>query len=230
VEKGGLAKDGELPLAHAGFTLDARDHYQGVLEDVLVVELGLLLDVHRLHELRHDVSHETQAHEGSQTQRDVLRGKDLLELVPDALGGDALEPVGVLPDGALEVRRQSKGPLRLAQGRLEANRPQHPQGIVAHPVQRVADGAYHAGFEILAPLEGIQDLTRDRVRRNSVDREVPPRKVLLQALAEADLRVPAPLRIQVAPVRRDIDLVAVNLRDDRAESLPHRPQVLRVRP
>src|SRR5215212_1769389 len=64
VEKGGLTQDGEVPLTHAGFALDARDHDQGVLEDVLVVKLGLLLDVDRLHELRHDVGHEPQAHEG----------------------------------------------------------------------------------------------------------------------------------------------------------------------
>src|SRR5918999_3090178 len=63
VEKGRLAQD--------GVRLDAPYHEQGVLEDVLVVELGLLLDVHRLHELRHDVGHEVEAHEGSQARRGV---------------------------------------------------------------------------------------------------------------------------------------------------------------
>ncbi len=85
VEEGGLAQDGEVPLAHVGIVSDALDDYQGVLEDVLVVELGLLLDVHRLHELGHDVGHEPEAHERPQAPRDVLREQDLLELVPDAL-------------------------------------------------------------------------------------------------------------------------------------------------
>src|SRR5918998_228700 len=82
VEKGRLAQD--------GIFLDVLRHYEGVLEDVLVVELRLLLDVQRLQELRHDVPHEVEAHEGTQTSRYVVGGKNLLELLPYALGADAL--------------------------------------------------------------------------------------------------------------------------------------------
>src|SRR5215208_7625095 len=228
VEKGGLAKDGEPPLAHAGFTLDARDHYQGVLEDVLVVELGLLLDVHRLHELRHDVAHEVEAHQGPQTPGYVLRAEDLLELVPDTLGAYAFEPVRVLLDGALEVGRHGEGLLGGAQSRLEAYRPQHPQGVVAHPVQRVPDGTDHTPLQVFAPLEGVEDLTGQSIRRYGVYREVPASQVFLQTIPESHFGVPATLRIKVAAVRRDVYLDAVYLRDDRAEPLPHRPQVLRV--
>src|SRR3712207_6875727 len=52
---------------------DALDHDQGVLEDVLVVELGVLLDVHRLHELRDDVGHEPEAHERPDADRKSTR-------------------------------------------------------------------------------------------------------------------------------------------------------------
>src|SRR5215212_94566 len=222
VEKGGLAQN--------RIRLDARDHDQGVLEDVLVVELGLLLYVNRLHELGHDVAHQPEAHEGPQALSDVLREEDLLELIPDALRAYALEPVSVLPDRSLEVGRHGEGLLGGAQSSLEAHRPQHPQGVVAHPVQRVSDWPDHTPLRILAPLEGAEDLTSQSVRRYGVYREVPASQILLQAIPEGNLGVPAPLRVEVAAVRRDVYLDAVYPRDDRAEPFPHRPQVLSVRP
>src|SRR4028118_292936 len=126
VEKGGLAEHGRV--------LDGLDRARGVLEDVLVVELGLLLDLHRLHELGHDERHEPEAHEHAQARRDVLRAEDLLELVPDALGAYAPQPTGVLPDRPFQVRREREGPLGPRQGGLEAYRAQHPQRIVTHTV------------------------------------------------------------------------------------------------
>src|SRR5215210_1387487 len=222
VEKGGLAEHGRV--------LDVLDHDQGVLKDVLVVELGLLLDLHRLHELGHYVGHEPEAHEGAQARRDVLRAQDLLELVPDALGAYAPQPAGVLPDRPFQVRRQCEGPLGSRQGSLEADRPQHPQRVVAHPVQRLPNGPDHAVLQILAALEGVKDVAGQGVRRYGVYGEVAPGQVLLQALPEAHLGVAAPLRVQVAAVCRDLDLEAVDLGPYRPEALSHVPEVLRVRP
>ncbi len=42
--------------------------------------------------------------------------------------------------------------------------------------------------------------------------------------------MPAPFRVQVAAVRRDLDLVAADLRPYGPEALPDGPQVLRARP
>src|SRR5215212_1280658 len=95
----------ESRLAQNGVGLDAGDHDQGVLEDVFVVELGLLLDVDGLHKLGHHVGHEPETHQRPQTGRHVPGEQDLLELLPLALGGDALEPVGVVTDRRFEVGR-----------------------------------------------------------------------------------------------------------------------------
>jgi hypothetical protein len=131
--------------------------------------------------------------------------------------------VGVLPDRLLEIGRQGEGLLRAGKGRLEAHRPQHPQGVVAHPVQRFAHGPDDAGLEVFSPAEGIEDLPRERVYRDGVDREVPPRQILLQLLPETYLRVPAPLGVEVAPVSRYLDRVAVNFGPDGPEPLADRP-------
>src|SRR5829696_542738 len=118
VEEGRLAQD--------GVGLHAPDHDQGVLEDVLVVELGLLLHVDRLHELGHHVRHEAETHQRPQARGYVIREEDLLELLPLALGGDARQPAGVVADRLLEVWRYGEGPLRPGKGRLEADGAQHP--------------------------------------------------------------------------------------------------------
>src|ERR687893_518336 len=177
VEEGRLAQDGEAPLVQVRVGLDAGNHDQGVLEDVLVVELGLLLDLHRLHELRHDEGH--------------------------------------------------VGP---RQGSLEADGPQHAQRVVAHPVERLPHRPDHAVLEVLAAPEGVDDVAGEGVGRYGVYGEVAPGQVFFEALPETDLGVAAPLRVQVAAVRRDLDLEAVDLRPYRPESLPDVPEVPRVRP
>src|SRR5215210_1245545 len=96
----------ESRLAQNGVGLDAGDYDQGVLEDILVVELGLLRDVDGLHELGHHVGHEPETHQRPQTGSHVLGEQDLLELLPLALGGDALEPGGVVTDRRFEVGRR----------------------------------------------------------------------------------------------------------------------------
>src|SRR5918998_511516 len=230
VEEGRLAQDGEAPLVQVRVGLDAGNHDQGVLEDVLVVELGLLLDLHRLHELRHDEGHEPETHEGAQARGDVPRAQDLLELVPYALGAHAPQPARVLPDRRLQVRREGEGPLGPRQGSLEADGPQHAQRVVAHPVERLPHRPDHAVLEILAAPEGVDDVAGEGVGRYGVYGEVAPGQVFFEALPETDLGVAAPLRVQVAAVRRDLDLEAVDLRPYRPESLPDVPEVPRVRP
>src|SRR5215203_2688796 len=197
-----------------------------MLEDVLMVELGLLLDVHRLHEFRHDVQHQPETHKRTQAPGHGLGRQYLLELLSYTLGADARKPVGVLPDRRLEIRRYRERLLRSSKRRLKAHRPQHPQGIVAHPVQRFAYGSDYAELQIPPPVKGILYLPDPRVGRDSVDREVPPTYVVYEALSEPHLRVAASLRIKVAPVRRDLDLVGTNPSPDRPEPLPYRPQIL----
>src|ERR687898_1643862 len=152
----------ESRLAQDRLGLDAGDHDQGVLEDVLVVELGLLLDVEGLHKLGHYVGHEAESHQRPETGLYVFGEEDLLELLPLALGGDALQPAGVVADRLLEILRHGKGLLRLRKGRLEADGAQHPQGVIAHPFERIADGPDHTPLQILAAPERVYDLTRER--------------------------------------------------------------------
>jgi hypothetical protein len=75
-------------LAQNGIVLDVLCHYEGVLEDVFMVELRLLLDVQRLHKLWHDIQHEAEAHKSTQPSRCVVGGQDLLQLLPYAFGAD----------------------------------------------------------------------------------------------------------------------------------------------
>jgi hypothetical protein len=60
-----------------------------MLEDILMMELMLLFDVHRLHELGDDVRHQPEAHQGAQPPGNVLRDEYLLKLLPDTFGADA---------------------------------------------------------------------------------------------------------------------------------------------
>ena len=140
------------------------------------------------------------------------------------------QPVGVLPDRRLEVRREREGPLGPRQRRLEADRPQHPQRVVAHPVQRLPHRPDHAVLQVLAALERVEYVAGQGVGRDGVYGEVAAGQVFFEALPETDLGVTAPLRVQVAAVRRDLDLEAADLRPYRAESLADVPEVPRVRP
>src|SRR5919107_4960068 len=97
--------------------------------------------------------------------------------------------------------------------------------IVAHSGQGVAHGSYHAGLQVPAPVEGVLYLPGPRIDRDGVDREVPPRKVVQEALPEPYLWVSAPLRVEIAPVRRDLDIVGADPGAYGSEPLPHRPQV-----
>src|ERR671910_535431 len=220
----------ESRLAQDRIGLDAGDHDQGVLEDVLVVELGLLLHVGSLHELGHNVGHEPQTNQRPQTRRHVLGDQYLLELLPYALGGDALQPASVVTDRPFQILRHCERLLRLRQSRLEADGAQHSQGVLAHSFERVADGPDHTLLQIFASLEGVYDLTRERVGSDGIDREVPACQILLQVISEAYLGVPAPLGILVGPVGGDLNLVLSYGGRYGPEALPHRPQVLGMRP
>src|SRR3712207_2294702 len=138
--------------------------------------------------------------------------------------------MSIVLDRLLEIRRHGEGLSGCRERSLEAYSSQHPQRVVAHPVQRVSDRPDHAGLEILPPAERVEDLASKRVRRDGIYREVPTRQVILQALPEPYFRMPATLRIQVAPIRRDLDSVAADLGPDRPEPLADRPQVLRGGP
>ena len=93
--------------------------------------------------------------------------------------------------------------------------------ILGDALQRVADEADMTLVKIVEAAEIIEHLAGLRVRRQGVDGEVAPSRVLLPVVGEGDGRAAAVGR-DVAPQRRDLEGMAVADCGDRAVVDPGR--------
>jgi hypothetical protein len=112
---------------------------------------------------------------------------------------------------------------REAEPRREAHGPEHAQVVFAEPLVGVADGADHAGPQVLAAADVVDDRVprkfRQRVLEEAVDGEVAPPRVVL-GVGELDLA--GPPAVFVAPLEAeggDLDLVAHQPHQRHAERL-----------
>ena len=91
-----------------------------------------------------------------------------------------------------------------AQHRREPQSPQNAQGILLKAAVWVSHAAQDAPLQVLPSAEGVPQLSPE-VQRHGVDREVPPRQVLLQRAGEGDvLRPPVVVVFAVHPVGGDL--------------------------
>src|SRR5687767_9413202 len=103
----------------------------------------------------------------------------LLELLLHTLGGEPSEVECALDDRAPRLRVDVK-----AESCREANGAQGAKSVLAHSLVRIAHRADQPSPDVPLPLEGIVKATRLWVIRDRVQREVPPRKVLVDRGSE----------------------------------------------
>ena len=113
-----------LPTSWKRVGIGALDDGDGVGEHVLVPVDGILLEPQR-RQLGQELVGQTRLHEEPETLAGLLDDEEPVELVPDALSGNDLQPPA---QGAHRVDQFSVGHERVASD--EAGGPQHAKGIV----------------------------------------------------------------------------------------------------
>lgn len=227
--RGGLAdvvQQGGEPQRHIGlgigmprpFECDRLpQHRQRVLVDILVVVVLVDLEAQRRH-LRQELREQTGLDQQTDAPHGIVRRQQPNELALHALGahdrqrrrepGDRLARLG--GDGEAQLRGEPGGA-------------QHPQRIVAEAHPRVDRGAQHARDQVLHTPRGVDERPLGHAQRHRVDRKVAAHEVVVEHVAEGDHGLAGRPVVAVGAVRRDLDLLALYARADRAERPPDVP-------
>ena len=170
---------------------------EGVLPDIITVVPVPLVEAHHRQQFRPE--HADHIHILPQNLRRPYAAQQLEELHLNPLSGDVPQEFPVVVDARPCGRVNGK-----AQYRCEPQSPQNAQGILLKAAVRVTHAAQDAPLQVLPSAEGVPQLSPE-VQRHGVDREVPPRQVLLQRAGEGDvLRPPVVVVFAVHPVGGDL--------------------------
>ena len=189
------------------------------------VPLGLLRAAHERRHLGPEPRDDVEVpREGEAERRPARAEQELLELAPDALGGQVVERDPAAQRARAVVHRE-------LEPRRELQRAEHAQAVVAEGAR--VHGAQDAARQVVAAAPRVQVLAGERVPEHRVDREVAPARGLRdrQVRVAGDLKalVPAP-DLRLAAGERHVhaaDLVdreALADRVDAAERLEQRAQ------
>ena len=190
------------------------DRDERVLEDVLGHGL-VLRDRARDLELRAEHREQPELGEQPDPGRRPVGEEDLVQLLLDPLTRERRRERGVRLD-----RRGGLGVDGHPEDRREADRAEHPEGVLGEPLGRDADRADDLRVQVRTPMEWIDELAAGgrRAPGHRVHREVAAREVLMERLGERDLLGPAVVRVvSLDAIRRDLDLVGPARDDDRSE-------------
>ena len=150
-------------------------------------------------QLGEEVLGEPGAHHEPQPRGGDAEHDESVELVADALGRHDAEPVR-----HVSHRLEQLGIGLEAEASGEAGGPQHPERVVVEGDPRVERRAQAPADQVGQAAVGVQQLHAGQLERHGVDREVPPREVDRDVVAEADLGLPGVRVVVLGPVRRDL--------------------------
>ena len=169
-----------------------------MLEDVLVVELGLLLDVDGLHKLGHDVGHEPERTsalrpDATFSETRIFSNSSLLRSA-EMLSQPAL--LRIASSRSCVMAKGFSGRVRVVSKRTARSILKGSSRILSEDRRRPD----HTPLQIFAALERVYDLTRERIGGDGIDREVPACQIFSQTISEPYCGMPAPPGVLVGPV------------------------------
>ena len=126
-----------------------------------------------------------------------------------------------LPDGCPSCRLD-----REIQTSGETNRAERPEAVLPHPLGRGAHGTHDTAIEVILSAERVVETLGLRRICDGVDREIPPRQILVERRSEGHLGMPA-VSSHVATECRDlVEHAGVIEHADRPELDAHRDGAL----
>lgn len=197
---------------------------QRVLVDIFVTVMLVTFQT-QSGELRQHLLRQPRTDKLRQTLAGVGGEQQLVELLPDPLGGDDLDT-----PGHFRHRRDHIGGDIEVQLRGEASSTQHAQRIIGERLLGGAGSAQYTRGQVLTTAVGIDEVLLRKRYRHRVDREVTTDEVFLDGIAVGHLGLARGPVVRLRPVCGDLDLVAVLLDTHGAEGDPDLPYRVGPRP
>ena len=136
-------------------------------------------------------------------------------LLADSLAGEERQEMGARAGGAL--RRRVEGG---AEARRESDRTQQSERVLVEALPGLSHRAHEAPPQILEAADPVEDLARDRIRIERIDREVAPLRVFLEGDSECQRCRPAPVDVRSLRAKcGDLDRLLVE--ENRERSVAH---------
>jgi hypothetical protein len=137
------------------------------------MKLRRLRDPFHYGDLREDLQQQAGFIQQFESPARPALGEDADQLVPNALGGNAVNQARHLLDGLERSRFNLE-----FEPRGEANGPEQPQVVFLESRGRIADGPDEAVPQVLFPADVVEYLAGLGVLEQRIDREITPHGVL----------------------------------------------------
>src|ERR1700723_1604789 len=163
----------------------------------LRMELRRLLDsLHRRNLRQHFLQQSALVKQKKSLTRMSL-DQHLAELIAHALAGNLMN-LGCEFSNRLECFGRNC----VAETRSEAHRTQHPQFILSETPLRITDSSNDSRIEVFASANVIQNLVRDWIKQQSIDREIAAFDIFTRIFAEKNFIGMAPVAISDVTTKR----------------------------